>query len=83
MQAPVTPAGEDECSFERFSSQLRDEAKKKKPRNEIVAKLMDATFALRRKDILDHPAIVSEILKKYPFLKYQDEVHPPCMCVCV
>ena len=47
MQPPPVPMGEDKCSFDRFSSQLRDEAKRKKPRNEITSKLMEATYPYR------------------------------------
>lgn len=74
MQPPSIPLGEDECSFKRFSSQLRDEAKRRKPRDEVTSKLMDATYAHRRKDILECPAAIPELLKKYPFLGNEDEV---------
>lgn len=42
MQPPPVPMGEDKCSFDCFSSQLRDEAKRKKPRNEVISKLMES-----------------------------------------
>ena len=74
MQPPPIPPGEDACSFDRFSSQLRDEAKRRKPRNEVTTKLMEATYAQRRKDILECPAAIPELLKKYPFLGNEDEV---------
>ena len=74
MQPPPVPMGEDKCSFDRFSSQLRDEAKRKKPRHEVTSKLMEATYAQRRQDILESPAAIPELLKKYPFLGNEDEV---------
>ena len=75
MQVPAIPDGEDECSFERFTSQLREEAKRRKPRKEVVQPLMATTFAQRRRDILQFPAAVHETLQKYPFLGNQDEVY--------
>ena len=42
MQLPPVPMGEDKYSFDCFSSQLRDEAKRKKPRHEVTSKLMEA-----------------------------------------
>lgn len=80
MQPPPVPMGEDKCSFDRFSSQLQDEAKRKKPRNEISSKLMEATYAHRRQDILESPAPIPELLKKYSFLGNEDEVYMPYIC---
>ena len=81
MQPPPVPMGEDKCSFDCFSSQLRDEAKRKKPRNEVISKLMEVTYAAhRRQDILESPAPIPELLKKYPFLGNEDEVYMPYIC---
>lgn len=74
MQPPPVPVGEDECSFERFCSQLRDEAKRKAPRREVIAKLMEATYAQRRQDILKSPTPIPQLLTKYPLLADEDEV---------
>ena len=74
MQAPAIPDGEDEFSFNRFSSQLREEAKRRNPREEVVQPLMATTFAQRRRDILNFPAAIHDTLQKYPFLSNQDEV---------
>lgn len=65
MQPPPVPyaMGEDKCSFDRFSLQLQDEAKRKKPRNEVTSKLMEPTYAHRRQDILESPAAIPELLK--------------------
>ena len=79
MQPPPIPPGEDGCSFDRFSSQLRDEAKRKKPRNEVTSKLMEATYAQRKEEILECPSAIPELLKKYPFLGNEDEVHNLCL----
>lgn len=75
MQPPTIPLGEDNCSFERFSSQLREESKRKQPRGEIISKLMEATYAHRRKNILECPSTIPELLKKYPFLSAEAEVY--------
>ena len=74
MKPPPVPVGEDNCSFERFCSQLRDEARRMAPRKEITSKLMEATYALRRQDILISPTPIPELLKKYPLLADEDEV---------
>lgn len=79
MQPPPIPQGEDDCSFDRFSSQLQEEARRKKPRTEVISKLMEATYAQRRKNILECPAAISELLKKYPFLGSEDEVFIACI----
>ena len=44
MQPPSIPQGEDECSFDHYSFQLRDEARRRKPRDERTSKLMDAPY---------------------------------------
>ena len=75
MQPPPIPEGEDECSFDRFSSQLRDEAKRRKPRSEVVSKLMEITYAQRRRNLLEFPTDIPELIKKYPFLGVEDEVN--------
>ena len=80
MKPPPVPAGEDKCSFERFCSQLRDEARRKAPRKEVTSKLMEATYALRRQDILISPTPIPELLKKYPLLADEDEVCPTSSC---
>ena len=71
IQPPTIPLGEDNCSFERFSSQLQEESKRKQPRGEIISKLMEATYAHRRKDILECSSTIPELLKKYPFLSVE------------
>ncbi len=50
--------------------QLRDEAKRRSPREEVVSKLMEITFAHRRENILGSRTDISDLLKEYPFLAH-------------
>ena len=73
-QLPDIPEGEDQLSFQRFSSQLREEHKRKQPRMAVVEPLMDTTFPQRRRDIMTNVSHISKILEKYPFMGLEVEV---------
>ena len=67
--------GEDEVSFSRHTKALQTEFKKTHHNLQIVNELMSSSFALRRKDILEHPCGLKAVLEKYPFLRNPDQVH--------
>ncbi len=68
------PAGEDSVSFERHNRVLRTEWTKSNRNAMLVEQLMDRTFAMRRRDILDTSTDVQTILAKYPFLQDPEQV---------
>ena len=74
MIVPTLPCGEDEASQTRHMKMLKNEAKKVNPNKQIVLKLMEKTFVLRRKDIHEGMGTVHEILSSYPALKHPEEV---------
>ena len=75
MQPPPIPLGQDKFSFDQFTSQLQEESKRKQPRLEVTSKLMEATYAQRRKNILECPCTIPELLSKYPFLGTETAVN--------
>ena len=74
MKRPEIEAGEDEGSYERFAAQILEEFKKKKPRPEVLSFLIETTYAHRRQEITDNPSLVSDVLKRHPFLKIEEHV---------
>jgi hypothetical protein len=50
------------------------EFNKTRRNKEVVSDLMDKTFALRRKDILDKCPDLDSLFKEYPFLQDGDQV---------
>lgn len=66
--------GEDEASLIRHTKMLKSEMKKVNPNKQIVQKLMQKTFVLRRRDFLEETRTVHEVLQSYPALKYPEEV---------
>ena len=70
FQSPVVPDGEDELSFSRHNKAIKSEMGKKGRANKtILTDLINQSFAMRRRDILESTAHCSIIVKKYPFLK--------------
>ena len=61
--------GEDEISFSRHTKALQNEYKKSHPNPHIVEELTTTSFALRRKDILEHTYDLNTLLSKYPCLR--------------
>ena len=63
---PDVPVGEDSVSFERHNRVLRSEWTKSNRNAVVIEQLMECTFALRRRDILEDS---TDVLTKYPFLQ--------------
>ena len=63
-------------SFDRHNKEIRSSfCRKDGPRNStVVNELINITFAMRRKDILDNNYHVHAILEKYPCFKEPSQV---------
>ena len=67
IDPPVVPSGEDETSFLRHQRVLAAEFQKAHPSEQIIRELMQLTFPMRRKDILED-GHVFDPLEKFPYL---------------
>ena len=74
MKWPEIEAGEDKGSYKWFAAQILEEFKKKNPRPEVLSFLIETTYAHRRQEITDNPSLVSDVLKRHPFLKIEEHV---------
>ena len=72
--APIPGVGEDEASHKRHVTLLKAECKKSNPNRYSCRELMQRTFSFRRKELLENPISVDNLLSTYPALKYPDEV---------
>ena len=72
--APHIPKGEDEASYLRHLKVLQQEEKKMSPNKQVIADLMTRTFPFRRKEILEEPSSMDQLLKKFPSLKRTEQV---------
>ena len=78
LALPDIPAGED-VSFERHNRILRTEWSKTNRDAMLVEELMNRTFAMWRREIVENPCDVQSLFKKFPFLQQSDQVitqHP-------
>ncbi len=66
---PPIPPGEDEASNNRHQRMLLMEEKKVAPNIRTISLLMTRTVAFRRRDILQEPKPLKDILKVFPSLK--------------
>ena len=86
-EAPAIPPGEDEASCVRHIKLLQLEHQKPSPDKHVVlehqkpspdkhvvATLMSRTFAFRRREIIEQPKPIPQILKTYPSLKKAEQV---------
>ena len=71
---PDVPEGEDDVSFERHNRVLQSEWTKSSRNAVTVEQLMETTFAMRRRDILQAPTDVQTTFSKYPFLQDPNQV---------
>lgn len=78
----LLPCGEDDASLTRHMNVLKHELKKINPNKESVRMLMQKTFLLRRKQILDGIGTVHEILSLHTALKCPEEVST-CSCMMI
>ena len=77
---PVLPASEDDASYARHIKRLQLEWKKPSPDRHTISTLMDLTYPLRHKEIVEKPQQIVEILKVYAPLKKIEEV---CYTICM
>lgn len=66
---PNFPRGEDGASLEQLRLQIVDQVKMSDKNLPLIAKLMQTTFALRRKEVINDDLPVGEILERWPALK--------------
>ena len=71
---PDVPEGEDALSFERHNRVLQSEWTKSSRNAVTIEQLMERTFAMRRRDILEASTDVQTTFKKYPFLQDPNQV---------
>ena len=74
-EVPEMPVGEDVESCERNIKFLQKEEKKKVVNHSIIENLMQRTFAFRRREIIDAPTTIINVLKRYPSLKRPQQVN--------
>ena len=75
--APLIPCGEDKVSHDRHVKILHLEERKVAPNLKVISYLMRKTYPFRRKEILEHPKPIEELLETYPALKRCEQV---CIC---
>lgn len=73
-EAPAIPPGENEASCTQHIKLLQLENQKPSPDKHAVATLMSSTFAFRRREIIEQPKPIPQILKTYPSLKNVEQV---------
>ena len=72
---PDIPPSETEDTYKDHIKRIQREFAKTKGKNQqLIKTLMDATFAFRRREIVQDGAPVHEILKKFPALTLTSEV---------
>ena len=76
---PNVPEGEDDVSFERHNRVLKSEWTKSNRNALMVEQLMERTFPMRRRGILEAPADVQTIFDHYPFLQDPTQVCYPLL----
>lgn len=75
---PNFPEGETEDTLESVRRQLESEAKKRLPDSVNVKKMMDQTFSLRRKEIVEEQPPVIRMMERWPALFTESQVWPTC-----
>ncbi|KAL6460861.1 hypothetical protein MHYP_G00308270 [Metynnis hypsauchen] len=71
---PSFPLGESEQSLEKMRVELLSDVKKRNNR-ETIKKKMDATFALRRQEIVYDDPMISDVQERWPALFYTAEIN--------
>ena len=72
--APVRPIGEDDTSIEKQKTNMKTEFKRKVKDYQLIEKLMQITYADRRKWIVLHTPSLNDIQEQYPCLFSNDQV---------
>ena len=63
------PPGEDANSFSQHNQILKKEYKKRDPNITLVNELMEASFSMQRRDLLDNSCDITTIFANYPCLQ--------------
>ena len=71
---PEIQPGEDDISFQRHNRVLQAEWSKVKRNVMVVEELMERTFPMRRREILESSCNVQTLFKKFPFLQDPEQV---------
>ena len=77
---PNFPEGFDQSSLEGSRKVLADEMQKRDPNGKLVKKMMDLTFALRRKEVVDSEPAIRTMMERWPALFTEDQVCSPIIC---
>ena len=80
LAQPLPAPGEDSVSFERHCRLLQVEFTKARRNQHVVTDLMDRTFAMRRREILEEPHDLDGLFEQFPFHQQSDQVW---MCICI
>ena len=71
---PDIPEGEDTVSFERHIRVLQTEWKKPNRNAMVVEELMNRTFAMHRRGVIESSNDVQTVFRKFPFLQDPGQV---------
>lgn len=71
---PDFPRGESQASLEKMRQDIIQEVEKTEKDQMLIEKLMQKTFALRRKDIVQGSPQVNDFLERWPALKMESQV---------
>ncbi|XP_072568849.1 sterile alpha motif domain-containing protein 3-like isoform X2 [Paramormyrops kingsleyae] len=71
---PNFPRGEDPASLEQLRLQIVDQVQMNDRNLPLITKLMQTTFALRRKEVIGDELPVCEILDRWPTLKMESQI---------
>ncbi|XP_060929384.1 uncharacterized protein LOC133003615 isoform X2 [Limanda limanda] len=72
---PNFPEGFDQSSLEGARKDLVDEMQKREPNGKPVKQMMDLTFALRRKEVVDSEPAISTMMERWPALFIEDQIY--------
>ena len=70
---PDHPAGQTDESLEKERLVIVEETQKKRIDATLIRQKMEATFSLRRKEIVEVEPLVVEIRDRWPALFYEEE----------
>lgn len=72
---PNFPEGINETRLEEARTEMEDEMKKRMPNGRLIKQNMDLTFALRRNEVVDTAPPISLVMKRWPALFTNEQVH--------
>ncbi|CAB1454338.1 unnamed protein product [Pleuronectes platessa] len=72
---PNFPEGFDQLSLEGARKDLVDEMQKREPNGKPVKQMMDLTFALRRKEVVDSEPAITTMMERWPALFTEDQIY--------